>query len=214
MRTVIALLAFGRLLGPLAAQAPTPGAARDAFVPGDTIYRLAVNPAEYRTEDFVVLLNDAVVQVEADGRTRETYRRVVQLLTRRGAEQVAEQAILFNAYRERFVLNWARTLRTDGTVTSETAQVQESASPAALEAPVYSDVKVVRISLAAAAPGVLIDFRYTIETVNPAMAGDFSLSWSAYGGAFTRRSRFVVDSRTKLQPDCTNSRRGICPSGD
>ena len=48
-------------------------AAPDRQVDPDTIYRLAVDPAEHTGEDFVYLLDDGVLRFEADGRSNRTF---------------------------------------------------------------------------------------------------------------------------------------------
>ena len=71
---------------PLLAQAPVITPQGDPSVRADTIYRLAVNPADYPDQSYVYLLDDGVVVHEADGRGRSTYRQVIQILTREAAE--------------------------------------------------------------------------------------------------------------------------------
>ena len=70
---------------PLAAQSPRITPAGDPSVKADTIYRLAVDPADHPGDDFVYLLDDGVMRFEADGRGVRTYRQIVQILTREGA---------------------------------------------------------------------------------------------------------------------------------
>ena len=50
-----------------------------AFV-RDSIYKLAVNPAEFGDDPVVWLLDEGVYRIEADGRTSHTTRQVVQIL--------------------------------------------------------------------------------------------------------------------------------------
>ena len=56
------------LPGALGAQAPTITPAGDPSVNSDTIYALAVDPADHAGEDHILLLDDGVVRVEPDGR--------------------------------------------------------------------------------------------------------------------------------------------------
>jgi len=142
------------LAGPALAQAPriTPGG--DPSVKNDTIYRLAVKPAEHPDEAYVYLLDDGVIRLEADGRGTRTYRQVVQILTREAAEQWGEQSFSYVSGRERLTLNWVRVVRPSGEVISaKPSHEQETVAPVAQEAPVYSDVRVRRISIGGIAPG-------------------------------------------------------------
>jgi len=187
------------LAGPALAQAPriTPGG--DPSVKNDTIYRLAVNPAEHPDEAYVYLLDDGVIRLEADGRGTRTYRQVVQILTREAAEQWGEQSFSYVSGRERLTLNWVRVVRPSGEVISaKPSHEQETVAPVAQEAPVYSDVRVRRISIGGIAPGTLLDYSYTIETLKPVMPGDFENSWRITTGRLTRRSRYIVDAPATL----------------
>ena len=183
------------------AQAPVTTPAGDPSVRADTIYRLAVNAADYPDDPYVYLLDDGVVRFEADGRGARTYRQVVQILTQEGAERWGEQVFSHSAAHEKLTINWVRVLKPDGTVVSEKpTHEQESDSPAAMESPVYSDVKLHRATLGGVVPGVLVDYSYTVETTKPVMPRDFFSAWSVTTGRPTRRSRFLVDVPASLTP--------------
>ena len=156
------------------AQAPVITPAGDPSVRNDTIYRLAVNPADYPDDPYVYLLDDGVVRIEADGRGTRTFRQVVQILTQQAAERFGEQVFSYSSSREKLTVNWLRVVRPDGSVVSAQAtHEQESDAPTALESPVYSDARLHRATLGGVAPGTLVDWSYTVETVKPVMPGDF-----------------------------------------
>jgi transglutaminase-like putative cysteine protease len=190
------------LLVPAArAQAPVATSAGDPSVRSDTIYALAVPPARYPDEAYVYLLDDGVVRFEADGRGTRTYRQVVQILNQDGVETWGELRFSYSGTREKLTVNWARVLKPDGTVVSaQPTHEQESDVPAALEYPVYSDTKVRRATLGGLAPGLLVDYSYTVETVSPVMPGDFFSNWSVTTGRPTRRSRLILDVPASLTP--------------
>ena len=185
------------LTAPLAlarAQAPHITPYGDPSVNSDTIYRLAVNAADYPGQAFVVLLDDGVARFEADGRSSRTYRQVVQVLTQEGVERWGEQSFTYVRGRERLTVNWIRVLRPNGSlISAEPTHEQESLAPVALQAPVYSDARVRRATLGGVAPGTLVDYSYTIERLQPPVPGDFYAAWSVTPGPFTRRSRYIVD---------------------
>ncbi len=183
------------------AQAPVITPAGDPSVANDTIYRLAVNPADYPDEPWVYLLDDGVVRLEVDGRGTRTYRQVIQILTQEAAERFGEQVFSYSSSREKLTINWLRVVRPDGSVVSDRpTHEQESDAPTALESPVYSDAKLHRATLGGVAPGTLVDWSYTVETVKPVMPGDFFSGWRVTNGRLTRRSRFVVDVPATLTP--------------
>src|SRR5437773_1059700 len=196
MRRLLPLLPLLALLvaGPVLAQAPRITPAGDPSVRNDTLYRLAVNPADYPDDDYVFLLDDGVVKFEPDGRGSRTYRQIVQVLTQDGAEAWGEQSFSYSGGSERLAVNWIRVLKPNGEVVSaRPSHEQESLAPVALEAPVYSDEKVRRVTLSGVAPGTLVDWSYTVERLKPLVAGDYYTGWRVTTGRLTRRSRFIVD---------------------
>ena len=194
---MLGLLAAPRAVG----QAPVTTPAGDPSVRADTIYALAVNPADFPDEPYVYLLDDGVVRLEADGRGTRTYRQVVQILNQDGVEAWGELRFNYSGSHEKLTVNWVKVLRPDGTVVSaRPTHEQESDVPAALEYPVYSDTKVHRATLGGLAPGMLVDYSYTVETRSAVMPGDFFSTWSVTTGRPTRRSRLVLDVPASLTP--------------
>ncbi len=166
----------------------------DPTVRDDTIYALAVAPAQYPDQNLIYLLNDAMVRYEPSGHSRQTYRQVVQLLTQAGAEQWGDITFPFSSERQRLTINWIRVLRADGQVIStRPAHEQVAIAPIAQEAPVYSDTRVRQVTLSGVGPNTIVDLSYTIEDRKPLIRGDFFATWRLNTGGVTRRSRFVVD---------------------
>ncbi|MGH7703652.1 MAG: DUF3857 domain-containing transglutaminase family protein, partial [Gemmatimonadales bacterium] len=186
---------------PASGQAPTITPAGDPSVRNDTIYGLAVDPTQYADQPFVYLLDDGVVRFEADGRGSRTFRQVIQILTREAAETWGEQSFSYTSGRERLTVNWVRVVRPNGQVVSaKPVHEQESIAPVAQESPVFSDVKVRRVSLGGVAPGTIVDYSYTVETLKPIMPGDYYTGWRVTTGRLTRRSRFILDIPAAVSP--------------
>src|SRR5439155_97503 len=136
---------------------------------------------------------------QSGGRGSRTYRQVVQILTREAAETWGEQSFSYVSGGERLTLNWVRVVKPTGEViSSQPAHEQESIAPVAQEAPVFSDAKVRRVSSGGIAPGTLLDYSYTVETLKPVMPGDFQRGWRVTTGRLTRRSRYVLDVPANL----------------
>ena len=198
LRIVVALCT---LAGTALAQAPRITPSGDPSVKSDTIYRLAVNPADYPDDDYVYLLDDGVVRFEADGRGSRTYRQIVQILTQDGAEAWGEQSFSYSGGSERLTVNWIRVVKPNGDVVSgQPAHEQESLAPVAFDAPVYSDQKVRRVTLSGVAPGTLVDWSYTVERIKPLVPGDYYTGWRVTTGRLTRRSRLIVDVPASVTP--------------
>lgn len=190
------LAAFALLAAPAlaAAQAPVITAKGDPSVDADTIYRLAVKPADFPEERAALLLDDGVVRLEADGRGARTFRQVVQVLKPEAVDDYREHSLAYYPGHQRLTLNWMRVVRPDGTVVSAApTHVQDSDVPASMGDPVYSDRKVRRLSLSGVEPGTIVDYSYTLEELKPFLPGDFYQWWRVSTGLRVARSRLVVD---------------------
>jgi len=184
-----------------AAQSPRITPAGDPSVRNDTIHSLVVNAADHPEESYIYLLDDGVLRFEADGRASKTYRQVIQILDRDAVETWGEQTFGYFSSREKLTINWARVLRPDGTVISEKpAHEQVFDAPVPESAPIFTDRKLHRISLSGVEPGTIVDYSYTIETLEPVLPGDFYTGWSVTTGRTTRRSRLILDVPAKLEP--------------
>jgi transglutaminase-like putative cysteine protease len=186
---------------PLAAQAPVITPSGDPSVRSDSIYRLAVQPADYPDQPYVFLLDDGVVVYQADGRGRATYRQVIQILTHEGAQTWGEQTFSYVAQRQKLTVNWIRVLDLDGKVISaRPTQEQETSAPVSLQYPVYTDTRIRRMSLSGVAPGTIVDWSFTTETFKSVMPGSWGNAWTVTNGRPTRRSRLIVDVPASLTP--------------
>jgi hypothetical protein len=176
------------------AQAPTITASGDPSVASDTIYKLSVDSAAYPEQGTVLLLDDGIVTIEKDGRARQTYRQVVQILRDRAVKGYEERQFTYEPDREHFSVNWVRVLKPNGEIISaQPAHTQESDLPASMVNPVYVHERSVRMSLTGVAPGTLVDISWTTDAMTPYRPGDFHTDWSVSGGTTIRRSRFMVD---------------------
>ncbi len=201
MKTLGAVFLLAIASSSASAQAPRITPAGDPSVKADTLYRLAVDSAKYPKDDYVFLLDDGVIRFEADGRSSRTYRQIVQILRPQAAERWGEHAFGYDRSSEKLTLNWARVVKLDGTVLSDSpTHQQESATGVAMSAPVYSDSRVLRLTLGAVAPGTIVDFSYTTEVVTPRLRGDFSTDWSVTNSVPTVRSRLVVELPDSISP--------------
>ena len=195
--TSVCVAAFGaRHVDAQAPSAPAPPAA------SDSIYRLAVDSTAYREYPYVYLLDDGVVRCESDGRCTRTYRQVVQLLKERAVREWAERRFSYQPERQKLDINWIRVVRPSGEVVSDKpVQSQESDVPAAMTDPVYTNTKVIRYSLSNVAAGTLVDISWTIQQLDPFLAGNFFHGWNITMAYPAQRSRFVLDLPASLKPN-------------
>ena len=200
MRSVVALLLCG-ITATSVAQAPNITPAGDPSVKSDSIYRLAVNPADHQGESFVYLLDDGVIVYQANGQSKQTFRQVAQILTQDAVDDWAEQRFSYEPGHQKLTINWIRVVKPDGEVISAApSHVQDSDVPATMGDPVYADRKVRRVSLSGVAVGTLVDYSYTLEELKPYRPDDFLFTWSITTGLPTRRSRYIVDMPASIHP--------------
>ena len=167
----------------------------------DSIYKLAVNPADYAGDAVVFLLDEAVHRVETNGRTSNTVRQVVQILKQEGAEAYRERRLSWNPEHQKLTVNWMRVVKPSGEVIAEKPeQVQDSDVPAAMGTPMYAASKVRRMSLSGLEPGTILDFSITTDSDAPMMPGEFFISWRVNPPIPVVRSNLVVDMPASLKP--------------
>ncbi len=199
MRRSFAICLAALLASSASAQAPLITPSGDPSVKSDTIYKLAVNPADHPEEAIVWLLDDGVVRYDDQGRESRTYRKIVQVLKQEVVEPLSEQSFSYSPGHQRMTINWIRVVKPNAEVISETpSHVQESDVPARMGDPVYSDRKVKRVSLTGLAPGTILDYSVTTEELKPFLPGDFFNSWLVNPEMTILRSRYVVDVPVSL----------------
>jgi transglutaminase-like putative cysteine protease len=191
----ITTAATAALIAPaLLAQAPVTQQARDSWLRSDSIYKLAVD-STYKTDRArVLLLDEEVVRLEADGRASRTYHQIVQVLKQSIVEDMSEQEFSWVPDRQTFRMNWIKVLKPDGTVISEApSQTQDSDVPAARSNPVYGNERVRRLSLSGLAAGTVLDLSFTIDDTAAYPPRDQFVEWYITTTSEVKRSRLSVD---------------------
>lgn len=176
------------------AVAPTPA--------DDSIYRLAVDSAGHEGEAIHSLLDAVTIQITDDGHVLKTFHRVVQVMTETGASHLREQQFSYIPGHQVFTVHWLRIVRPDGSVVSAApTHVQESDVPAPVStSPVYSDQKVIRVSLSGVAVGTILDVSFTLDEQRPPLKDDFIQSYVFTSSASIERARLVLDVPSLVVP--------------
>ena len=186
---------------PLWAQEPAGPVPDYAVIDPDSIYRLAVDSLDYPEDDYVLLFDDGVLVYEADGRGRETYRQIIQVLTRDGARSMGERSYSYLKGREGLTVDWIRVVTPEGELIADgPSHQQESTARVSTDYPVYTDRVVKRLSVGGLEPGTILDVSYTREILEPPLKGDFSSSWRVNPPVPTLRSRLILDVPDSLRP--------------
>lgn len=190
----------------LSAQAPP----NQTPPPDDGVYALAVDPAAYPGQDYVLLLDDGLAVIESDGRSSYSARQIAQILTSEGAAALGEFAFAYTPGRQNLRINWMRVIA-DGTVQEGPAHQTESDAGTQLGVPVYSDQRIMQATLAGVAPGALVDYSYTIETLQPRLAGDLLYDWAVNLFVPVVRSRFVLDAPADMALRVSEQNLDVAP---
>lgn len=201
MKSLPAVLLLAAVI-PIASP-PVAPTGRHAIQP-DSIYSLAVNPADYPDEAFVWLLDEGVYKVEADGRTSRTTRQVVQILKQEAAEAYRERQLSWNPEHEKLTVNWMRVVKPNGGVIADhPEQVQDSDIPAEIGTPTYTAAKVRRLSLSGLEVGTILDFSVTTDSDAPMMPGEFMFPWRVTTPVPVMRSNLVIEVPASMNPRIT-----------
>lgn len=168
----------------------------------DSLYRLAVDPATHEGEVTHPIADFTTVTVESDGRVLKAFRRVVQVLTDAGASHLREQQFGYIPGHQSFDVHWLRVVRPNGSIVSAApTQIQEADVPAPVStSPIYSDQKIVRMSLSGVTVGTILDVEFTVEERNPALKDDFTQTYVFTPGASIERARLVLDVPSSMKP--------------
>ncbi len=204
-RRNLAMLTGAALVAPLAAVAGQQ-ASGIAPVQSDSVYRLAVDSANYKQYPFVYLLDDGIIKLETDGRGTERYHQIVQILKPGGVDSWAERSFSYRPGHTTVTVDFMRVVRPNGEVISDKPNIsQESTVPAAMSDPVYSDTKVLRYSLSGVAVGTIVDVAFTTQTTDPFLKGDFMHGWSTTMAYPALHSRYAVDAPASMTPRIVES---------
>lgn len=183
-QTAVLLLAVAQLAP---AQIPDVTPAGDPSVRSDSLYRLAVNPADHPDENDVWLLDDGIVVIDTAGRMKRTYRHVTQVLNDRAVRLWSERTFPYRPDAQRLVLNWARTVNPDGSPAGDSVSMERVSS-----GPGPRDMSSIVVRHHGLRPGMIVDQSWTIEDREPPRHPDFYLSWRVTTDRLTRRSRYIV----------------------
>jgi hypothetical protein len=161
-----------------------------------------VDPGKYEGEATHLLSDATTVRLERDGSVVRTIRRVVQVLTDAGATGLREQQFGYVPGHQSIAIHWVRVVRPDGSVVSSApTQLQESDVPAPVStSPVYSDQKIVRMSLSGVTPGTILDANFTITDHKPPLPGDFAQTYVFTPGSSIERARLELNVPSSVKP--------------
>lgn len=149
-------------------------------------------PGAYPQAGALILLSDEQVEITPDNKAVYRLHYIVRILNERGKENFSEAPIEYDSTDEKVKLEYARTIRPDGTVVDVGSRHIRDVSKY-LNFPLYSNARVFIISFPAIAEGSTIEYKVTVsrsqlinkkdfvipvpvQTREPVLAGSFSVT--------------------------------------
>jgi hypothetical protein len=165
------------------------GLALPAAEPAAVAAALA-SPADatrYPQAGAVVLLDETVVTLDAQGRATREGHRLIKILQDRAMRQLSDQKIPFRGDTEACDVLVARTLLPGGgSQTPEANGIMEVSDPEAAAAPFYSSARLKVVSFPAVQIGAVLELRYRVHPLagkQPAQEPDPFSGDQLFGGA-------------------------------
>ncbi len=125
-------------------------------------------PESYPQAGALVLLSDESVEITRDFKAVYNMHYIVRILNQRGKENFSEAPVEYDSTDEKVELEYARTIRPDGTVVDVGSRHIRDVSKY-LNFPLYSNARVYIISFPAVAEGATIEYKIRLfrsELVN------------------------------------------------
>ena len=195
-------LAFCCLLSPFAGRA----AAYDFDVSAATLLKTAPTAAQFPDAGAIVLRDESLVHLNADGSNTDVTHRTIKIFNQRGRTR-AEVAIPFNAATSRVSDVHARTIKPDGTLLpAGPGDIHVSAPYSNFS--MYDDAKVTAISMPGVEDGVIIDYVYTETTFKSYLPNQYWVNWSFRDGSdpvALSRMTLIAPASLKIQTQAHNA---------
>lgn len=190
------VIAFCCLSTSLTANAATP-----VFdVTSTTLLRTAPTAAQFPDSGSIVLRDESVVHLNADGSNTDVTHRTIKIFNQRGRGR-AEISLPFNATTQRISAVSARTIKPDGTILIAGAGDLHVSAPYSSFS-MYDDAKVTAISMPGVEDGVIIDYVYTETTFKSYLPNQYWENWSFRDGSdpvLLSRLTLIAPATVKVQ---------------
>jgi cellulose synthase operon protein C len=148
-------------------------------------------PAAYPQAGSLILLSDEQFEVTPDNKAVYRLHYIVRILNERGKENFSEAPIEYDSTDEKVNLEYARTIRPDGTVVDVGSRHIRDVSKY-LNFPLYSNARVFIISFPAISEGATIEYAVTVTRSQLVNTKDFVIPVSL------QTQDPVIDSRFSL----------------
>ncbi len=136
--------------------------------PTDSLLRSAVTPANYPTDDSVILYRGIHVRLDSDGRIERRVRQVERLLTDHAITPRGDQRVAYDAARQDLAIHLCRTFMRDGKEVVALPRAFNITTPERVAScPDRTDLQEMVISFLGVETGCLIELDYTVRDRAP-----------------------------------------------
>lgn len=149
-------------------------------------------PGQYPQAGALILLSDEKAQITADNTMVYRLHYIVRIVNERGKERFAEAPIEYDSTDEKVVLEYARTIRPDGTVVDVGSRHIRDVSKY-LNFPLYSNARVFIISFPEITEGAVIEYKVAVHRSQLINKKDFVIPLTL------QTFEPVIDSRFELE---------------
>jgi len=170
------------------------------------LLKAAPAAAEFPDSGAIILRDESVVHLNADGSNTDVTHQTMKIFNQRGRDR-AEIAIAFNAATQRISEVHARTIKADGTVMPAGAGDIHVSAPYS-NFSMYDDAKVTAISMPGVEDGVIIDYVYTRTTFKSYLPNQYFENWHFRTGAdpvSLSRMTLIAPASLKIQTQSHNA---------
>lgn len=148
-------------------------------------------PEAYPQAGALILLSDEEAEVTSDDKMVYRLHYIVRILNERGKERFAEAPIEYDSTDEKVTLEYARTIRADGTVVDVGSRHIRDVSKY-LNFPLYSNARVFIISFPEIAEGATIEYKVTLSRSQLINKDDFVIPLTLQAQEPVIDSRFCL----------------------
>jgi len=154
------------------------------------LIRNAPSPESYPDAGIINLLDEDIVEVYQDGRSKETFHVVFKIMNERGKDN-SDIEIGYNSRTETPSIIYARTITAEGKIIPLNENAVKVVTPYS-SYPSYSDYKQLTFSMPGVIVGSIIDYKIVKEKQKPEIEGKFSNEFYFQGYDPTYLCRYEV----------------------
>jgi tetratricopeptide (TPR) repeat protein len=137
-------------------------------------------PADYSQESSVIEQARSSMRFENDGSSNQVVYVRVRVQKAEGAQAWGQLVFSYSSANEKIHADYVRVHKPDGTVVTAGADaIQDLSSPIEREAPAYSDIRQIHITVPGLTAGDILEYEIRTDTTSPLVPGEFFTQWNS-----------------------------------